>query len=145
MTNIYQFMSDSPILTFLILVWVVLPLLMAPFKFATKAMRHKTIRERGWPPRGRDVDGNWDSDSVEDIEVEAEPVNAAHYTLVGERLAKLEPGCSLNASYQLLDVKYPAIASGTTKTAQALALAHDCTVSFIDSKEIVEFYRNRQP
>lgn len=58
MTNIYEFMSNSPWLTFFLALWVVLPLASWPFRLMSRLIRHANIRARGWPPPHLDADGD---------------------------------------------------------------------------------------
>lgn len=59
MTNIYQFMSDSPWLSFFIGIFVVVPICLAPFRLLNRLFRHLNVRARGWPPAHLDADGDW--------------------------------------------------------------------------------------
>lgn len=53
--NVYQFMSDSPFLTFFI-IYVVFG---TAFRTWNRLMRHLNIRKHGWPPEHCDADGDF--------------------------------------------------------------------------------------
>lgn len=53
--NGYEFMSDSPWLTFFLALLVIGYL----FKFWNRLMRHLSVRCRGWPPAHLDADGEF--------------------------------------------------------------------------------------
>ena len=55
--DIYQFMSDSPFLTFFLL-WVILSSLTSSIK---RVLRHMDIKKNGWPPAHCDSDGDFKS------------------------------------------------------------------------------------
>lgn len=56
--NIFQFMSESPILTFCICYM----LTVTPWKMWKSVMRHANIRKQGWPPPHLDADGDFKPD-----------------------------------------------------------------------------------
>jgi hypothetical protein len=58
MMNIFQFMHDSPWLTF----FIVYMLVELVFKIWNRFMRHLNIRSKGWPPEHLDADGDFESD-----------------------------------------------------------------------------------
>ena len=53
--NIYQFMSDSPYLTFF-LALIVAGVIKAAIKYP---LRHMSVRSKGWPPAHLDADGDF--------------------------------------------------------------------------------------
>lgn len=53
--NIYQFMSDSPYLTF----FLVLILIEGFYKIVNRFFRTLNIRKNGWPPEHCDADGDF--------------------------------------------------------------------------------------
>lgn len=55
--TLYQFMSDSPFLTFF-LALIGAGLIALPFKLLNRYLRHRSIREKGWPPAHVDADGS---------------------------------------------------------------------------------------
>lgn len=57
--NIFEFMSNSPFLSFFLAVFFVLPILSLPFKLINRLIRHCNIRAKGWPPSHLDADGDW--------------------------------------------------------------------------------------
>lgn len=57
--NAWQFMSDSPLLTFF-LAWLVLR---AAFRCWNRLMRHLNIRCHGWPPAHLDADGDFEREA----------------------------------------------------------------------------------
>lgn len=58
--NVYEFMSNSPWLTFF-LAMLLLKAAVAPFKFL---FRHLNIRAKGWPPAHVDADGDLRDDGT---------------------------------------------------------------------------------
>jgi len=57
--NIYQFMSDSPWLTFF-LALITLALIDAILRYCiNRPLRHANIRKHGWPPEHCDADGDF--------------------------------------------------------------------------------------
>lgn len=57
--NIYEFMSDSPILEFF-LALIVLAIIQVVFAFCiNRPLRHANIRKHGWPPAHCDADGDF--------------------------------------------------------------------------------------
>lgn len=55
--TIYQFMSDSPWLTFF-LACLIVNLVSWPFRLVNRWIRHKNIAAKGWPPSHLDADGD---------------------------------------------------------------------------------------
>lgn len=53
--NAYEFMTGSPILTFL-LAYIAYRLV---FRCFNRVIRHMTIRKAGWPPAHLDADGDF--------------------------------------------------------------------------------------
>lgn len=53
--NAFEFMSDSPILAFL-LAWLATGL---AFRCWNRLLRHLNIRKAGWPPAHLDADGDF--------------------------------------------------------------------------------------
>lgn len=71
MTNIYEFMSGSPWLTFF-LALLVAQVLVWPFRLVNRVIRHRNIVARGWPPEHLDADGDkitLDSDDIEALKI----------------------------------------------------------------------------
>jgi len=59
MTTIYEFMSDSPVLTFFIIVGIGL-MLETLYRYLIKyPLRAMNIRKHGWPPEHCDADGDF--------------------------------------------------------------------------------------
>lgn len=59
--NIYEFMSDSPALTFFLVVGVGI-ILESVFRYCIdRPLRHMSIRKHGYPPAHCDVDGDFKS------------------------------------------------------------------------------------
>ena len=57
--NIYEFMSDSPILS-IFLVWIILIIItILFFSLPTMIMRHINIHKHGYPPQHCDADGDF--------------------------------------------------------------------------------------
>ena len=56
--NIYQFMSDSPILTFFIAAMLITALQAVFFKLPNRYFRSRNIVKQGWPPKHCDADGD---------------------------------------------------------------------------------------
>lgn len=57
--NIYEFMSDSPYLTFF-LACLFVTLFEVVFRYTiNRPLRHKNIRLHGWPPKHCDADGDF--------------------------------------------------------------------------------------
>lgn len=59
--NIWQFMSDSPWLTFFLAIILVQPIIW-PFKLVNRWIRHRNIVAKGWPPEHLDADGDFKSE-----------------------------------------------------------------------------------
>lgn len=57
--NIYDFMSESPVLTFFIIVGIGI-ILETVFKWCiNRPLRAMNIRKHGWPPKHCDADGDF--------------------------------------------------------------------------------------
>lgn len=73
MNNVYEFMSNSPWLTFF-LALIVANALTWPFRLVNRWIRHRNIVARGWPPFHLDGDGDtrtFDSDDIEALKAGA--------------------------------------------------------------------------
>ena len=57
--NIYEFMSDSPVLTFLIIVFIFGLLWEVLFRLPNRYFRSRNILKQGWPPEHCDADGDF--------------------------------------------------------------------------------------
>ena len=57
--NIYEFMSDSPVLTFFIVVGIGIMLESILRYGINRPLRHANIRKHGWPPAHCDADGDF--------------------------------------------------------------------------------------
>lgn len=57
--NVFQFMSDSPWLTFFLACLVVHSVCELLFRSWNRLMRHLNIRKAGWPPAHLDADGDF--------------------------------------------------------------------------------------
>lgn len=64
--NIYEFMSDSPYLTFFIVVGIGLIVECALKYCINRPLRHANIRKHGWPPEHCDADGDFISSDEDD-------------------------------------------------------------------------------
>lgn len=53
--NLFEFMSDSPFLSFF-LAYIIAEMLL---KLGSRAMRSLNVAVRGWPPAHLDADGDW--------------------------------------------------------------------------------------
>lgn len=53
--NLFEFMSDSPFLSFF-LAYIIAEILL---KLGSRAMRSLNVAVRGWPPEHLDADGDW--------------------------------------------------------------------------------------
>ncbi len=60
--NIYEFMSDSPILTFFIIVGISIIINSFLRYCINRPLRHANIRKHGWPPAHCDADGDFKKD-----------------------------------------------------------------------------------
>lgn len=59
LTNIYEFMSDSPILAFFIAAFSVQFFYGLFVRLPVMVLRHMNIRKHGYPPAHCDVDGDF--------------------------------------------------------------------------------------
>ena len=57
--NIYQFMSDSPWLTFFLAMFALAGLRVVFIYSINRPLRHANIRKHGWPPAHCDADGDF--------------------------------------------------------------------------------------
>lgn len=65
--NIYEFMSDSPILTFFLAVIIGEVIIRVTINLPNRILRHWNIRKHGYPPPHCDADGAFvDERSVND-------------------------------------------------------------------------------
>lgn len=62
--NIYQFMSESPVLTFFLVMGVVWGVVI----IINRIMRHLNIRKHGYPPPHCDADGDLREEKDEEAE-----------------------------------------------------------------------------
>jgi hypothetical protein len=62
--TIFQFMSESPVLTF----FICCMLTATPLKMWKLTMRHLNIRKHGWPPTHCDADGDLKPEPDDDSE-----------------------------------------------------------------------------
>jgi len=65
--NVYEFMADSPVLTFFIVVGIGIILTSIFNGCINRPLRHMNIRKHGWPPAHCDADGDFrvkDNESV---------------------------------------------------------------------------------
>ncbi len=65
--NIYQFMNESPMLTFFLgwmITWMIAYIIVMPIKFF---FRSRNIAVRGWPPEHLDADGDFNEDGVDNL------------------------------------------------------------------------------
>lgn len=60
--NLFEFMSDSPILSFFLAFFICQMLL----NFGSRVMRTLNVVVRGWPPAHLDADGDWKPESTDD-------------------------------------------------------------------------------
>ena len=56
--ELYQFMSDNPILTF----FIVYMLTTTIFRICNRLIRSRNIKNKGWPPEYLDADGDFKDD-----------------------------------------------------------------------------------
>lgn len=70
--NIWQFMSDSPWLTFFLGIFVVLPALKATTWAIGLPFRAMNIRKHGWPPAHLDADGDYKAHKLVEAKAKAE-------------------------------------------------------------------------
>ena len=64
--NIYEFMSNSPWLTFFLFYLALKAFVTHPLRLVNRWIRHKNIAARGWPPAHLDADGDWKPDTDEE-------------------------------------------------------------------------------
>lgn len=57
--DIYQFMSESPWLSFFLAVLIMCFLEMVLYKLPNRIMRHRNISKHGYPPAHCDADGDF--------------------------------------------------------------------------------------
>jgi len=63
--NVYQFMSDSPWLTFFLAAILAQALVAIIVNLPNRIMRHANIRKHGYPPAHCDADGDFKPDKKE--------------------------------------------------------------------------------
>ena len=66
MTNIYEFMSGNPVLTFFLAVGLGIILETMWNYLINRPLRHWNIRKHGWPPAHCDADGDFKSEPEKD-------------------------------------------------------------------------------
>lgn len=64
--SVYEFMSDSPWLTFFLAVGVIEFLIAVFYKLPNRILRHRNIKLHGYPPAHCDADGDFKPDNKED-------------------------------------------------------------------------------
>lgn len=69
--NIWQFMSDSPWLTFFLAVFVLLPALRLVVWVVGLPFRAVNIRKHGWPPAHLDADGDYKAHKLAEARAKA--------------------------------------------------------------------------
>lgn len=60
--TIYEFMSESPWLTFFLSVVILEFLIAVCFRLPNRILRHRNIKLHGWPPEYCDADGDFKAD-----------------------------------------------------------------------------------
>lgn len=73
--NVFQFMTGSPVLSFLLAVCVVIPLLKLAAWVIGLPFRAMNIRKHGWPPAHLDADGDYKAHKL--IEAQAKAAKGA--------------------------------------------------------------------
>lgn len=65
--NIFEFMSDSPWLSFFLLLILAQLVYVLFYKLPTMYLRSKNIKEKGWPPEHLDADGDFKKEKEEEL------------------------------------------------------------------------------
>jgi hypothetical protein len=61
--NVFEFMSESPVLTFFLALFLAIILEYLFFKLPNRYFRSRNIANHGWPPQHCDADGDFKDES----------------------------------------------------------------------------------